>query len=174
MSAPTAGARPDIEQLLHLVARAERAALLPAEAELLRTGIADLSQYREWCGEWSRRHMRLRRIAQQRLRALQRSLARAQRGRLAEVELARLQATLAAGTRPATPGPAYEQLLDGWALARAAAHLQPAPRPARVPRTTTEGRPDQPTDLPFNTIGRSHRVPHRQHSPSGRAAAHRP
>ncbi|SOB83153.1 hypothetical protein [Streptomyces sp. 1331.2] len=108
MSAPTVGARSDVEQLLHLVARAERGALLPAEAELLRTGIADLSQYREWCGEWSRRQMRLRRIAHQRLRALQRSLARAQRGQLAEVELARLQAALAAGTRPAagTPGPA--------------------------------------------------------------------
>ncbi|WP_030271222.1 hypothetical protein [Streptomyces sp. NRRL B-24484] len=138
MNAPAAGTRPDVEQLLHLVERAERGTLLPAEAELLRVGITDLSQYREWCGEWSRRHTRLRRIAAQRLRALQRALGRAQRGRLAEVELARLQATLD-GARPAPARPsgaAYEQLLaaellDGWALARAAARLEPVARRTR-------------------------------------------
>ncbi|SDT69660.1 hypothetical protein SAMN05216371_3840 [Streptomyces sp. TLI_053] len=134
--------RADVEQLLHLVDRAARGALLPGEAEMLREGIGELARYREWCTEWSRRHLRLRHTARQRLLALRRALARAQRGRLVEAELAHLQARLDAAAQPAVVEQhAYEELLaaellDGWALARgraaaelAAAGLQPAPGP---------------------------------------------
>ncbi|MFD4659324.1 hypothetical protein ACFWP2_27265 [Kitasatospora sp. NPDC058444] len=144
--------RADVEQLLHLVDRAARGALPPGEAELLREGIGELARYREWCAEWSSRHLRLRRTARQRLLALRRALARAQRGRLVEAELARLQARLDAAAQPAVVEQAeYEQLLaaellGGWALARgraavelAAAGLQvaPGPRSAAAPA----GRP---------------------------------
>ncbi|MFE7638323.1 hypothetical protein ACFU7Z_30180 [Kitasatospora sp. NPDC057518] len=132
--------RADVEQLLHLVERAERGALLPGEAALLREGIGDLARGWEWCAEWSRRHLRLRRTARQRLLALRRALARAQRGRLVEAELALLRERLDAA-QPAVEQAAYEEslaaeLLDGWALARgraavelAAAGLRPAPDP---------------------------------------------
>ncbi|MEV7777818.1 hypothetical protein [Kitasatospora sp. NPDC088351] len=123
MSAAAAG-RADVELLLHLVERAQRGALLPGEAELLREGIGELARYREWCAEWSRLHSRLRRTAYQRLRALRRALARAQRGRLVEAELALLRERLEAVAQPAVvEQAAYEELLaaellDGWALAR--------------------------------------------------------
>ncbi|WP_043470981.1 hypothetical protein [Kitasatospora sp. MBT66] len=132
--------RADVERMLHLVDRAARGALLPGEAELLRDGIGELARYREWCAEWSRLHDRLRRTARQRLRALRRALARAQRGRAVESELALLRERLDAAARPAVDDRAdYEELLaaellDGWALARgraavelAAAGLQPVP-----------------------------------------------
>ncbi|MEU6237431.1 hypothetical protein [Kitasatospora sp. NPDC047058] len=121
--------RADVEQLLHLVDRAARGALLPGEAELLREGIGELARYREWCAEWSSRHLQLRRTARQRLLALRRALARAQRGRVVEAELALLQGRLNAAAQPAGEGEAYEELLaaellDGWALARGRAAVE--------------------------------------------------
>jgi hypothetical protein len=128
MSAPD---RADVTVLLHLVERAERGSLLPGEAAILRAGIRDLAVYREWCAEWSRIADDGRRRMHVMRRALRRAVARAQRGRQAELELARLRAV-----EPPTAeldGPAYEallaaQLLDGLALARAARRLEPVTR----------------------------------------------
>ncbi|WP_371518005.1 hypothetical protein [Kitasatospora sp. NBC_01300] len=156
MSAAAADRRPDdVELLLHLVEQAERGALLPDEAALLREGIVELARYRQWCAQWSTRHARLRRTAHQRLRALQRALPRAQRGRLVEVELAHVRARLDAGTQQGVEAVEYErllaaELLDGWALARgrarvelAAAGLQPT-----APAVGAANVPTAPADRP--------------------------
>ncbi|GLW53953.1 hypothetical protein [Kitasatospora phosalacinea] len=128
MSAPTPGTRPDVEALLFLVAQAERGPLLPIEADLLREAVRDMDRYRRWCEQWSDLHMRLRRTAAQRLRALRRALVRAQHGRAVEAELARVRAE-----QVPTDPQQYEQLLaaqllDGWTVARAAARLDPVTR----------------------------------------------
>ncbi|AUG78081.1 hypothetical protein CFP65_3280 [Kitasatospora sp. MMS16-BH015] len=133
MSAPD---RADVTVLLHLVERAERGALLPGEAVILREGIRDLAVYREWCGEWSRIVDDGRRYLHVMRRALRRAVARAQRGRQAELEVARLRAATANTAEP--DGQAYEallaaQLLDGFALARAARRLEPVTRRSAAP-----------------------------------------
>ncbi|WP_035799885.1 hypothetical protein [Kitasatospora mediocidica] len=125
MSAPD---RADVTVLLHLVERAERGSLLPAEAAILRAGICDLAVYREWCAEWARIAADGRRRMHVMRRALRRAVARAKRGRQAEIELAHLRAATAAEPKPDPQ--AYEallaaQLIDGMALARAARHLEP-------------------------------------------------
>ena len=130
----TAPDRADVTVLLHLVERAERGSLLPAEAAILRAGIRDLAVYREWCAEWSRLADDGRRRMHVMRRALRRAVARAQRGRQAELEVARLRAATAAEPEPVPQS--YEallaaQLLDGFALARAARRLEPiTPRQA--------------------------------------------
>ncbi|GAA2137842.1 hypothetical protein GCM10009760_18690 [Kitasatospora kazusensis] len=131
MSAPD---RADVTVLLHLVERAERGSLLPAEAAILRAGIRDLAEYREWCAEWSRIADDGRRYLHVMRRALRRAVVRAQRGRRAEAELARLRAA----TTAVPDGQAYEallaaQLLDGLALARAARRLEPVTRRTAAP-----------------------------------------
>ncbi|MFJ2575982.1 hypothetical protein [Kitasatospora aureofaciens] len=114
----------DVDALLHLVDRAERGALLPAEAELLRAGVRDMAKFRGWCVEWSRNAVAARaRIAMLR-RALRRSLVRARRTAAAEAELRDLQAVLAE-VEPVQS--AYEQLLTAQLLPRlTAAGRRPA------------------------------------------------
>lgn len=97
--------RADVEQLLYLVDRAARGTLLPGEADLLREGIGELARYRDWCAEWSSQHLQLRRTARQRLLALRRAVARAQRGRLVEAEFALLRECLAAAPQPTVDRP---------------------------------------------------------------------
>ncbi|MFB7905215.1 hypothetical protein ACFC1T_02135 [Kitasatospora sp. NPDC056076] len=116
----------DVEALLHLVDRAERGALLPAEAELLRAGVRDMATYRDWCAQWSRHAVAARvRIAMLR-RALGRALGRARRTAAAEAELRGLRAVLAE-VEPVQD--AYEQLLTAQLLPR----LTTGRRPAAVP-----------------------------------------
>ncbi|MFJ5883477.1 hypothetical protein [Kitasatospora cineracea] len=112
----------DVEVLLFLVDRAERGPLLPVEAELLRAAVRDMATYRRWCGQWAERT----RAALARSALLRRALRRA-------VDRAQQRAP-----RPGRPGPgAYvdllaAELLDGYALARAARRLDPVTRRTRT------------------------------------------
>ncbi|MDH6123425.1 hypothetical protein [Kitasatospora sp. GP82] len=107
----------DAEALLHLIDRAERGALLPAEAALLRAGVRDMATYRDWCTEWSRLAAEGRRRAHLLRRALRRAVARAQRGRQAEAELAAWHAVLDGKPVPVRISQqAYEQILAAQLL----------------------------------------------------------
>ncbi|MEY9944905.1 hypothetical protein [Kitasatospora sp. GAS1066B] len=120
----------DVEALLHLVDRAERGTLLPAEAALLRAGVNDMATYRQWCTEWSRIAVAGRARAHLLRQALRRALDRARNAAATEAELARLKA---AQSPAELASEAYEdmlaaQLLDAFALARAAHRLRPVVR----------------------------------------------
>ncbi|MET8627948.1 hypothetical protein ABZW30_30115 [Kitasatospora sp. NPDC004669] len=115
---------PDVDALLHLIDRAERGALLPAEAELLRAGVRGMANYRDWCVQWSRRAAAYRSRIVLLRRALVRALGRARRTAAAEAELRDLQAVLAE-VEPVQS--AYEQLLTAQLLPRlTAAGRRPA------------------------------------------------
>jgi hypothetical protein len=115
---------PDVDALLHLIDRAERGTLLPAEADLLRAGVRDMAQYRDWCAQWSRRAAGYRTRIVLLRRALKRALARARRTAAVEAEVRRLFAVLDEVAPVAT---AYEQLLTAQLLPRlTAAGRRPA------------------------------------------------
>ncbi|MDH6134639.1 hypothetical protein P3T37_004043 [Kitasatospora sp. MAA4] len=120
----------DVDTLLHLVDRAERGALLPAEAALLRAGVNDMATYRQWCTEWSRVASVGRARAHLLRRALRRALERARRTAAAEAELARLKAAQnpAALSQEAYADLLAAQLVDAVSLARAARRLHPVAR----------------------------------------------